>query len=108
MNFACWNIQGLNTPGKQREVNHLISVNFLTLCVIVESHVHTNSFNSVCRSSFGRWSWVSNLGYSDRGARIIIAWDLNVLELMVLEVHAQFMHCQIKIRGGSVSFAIQI
>ncbi|KAJ9545695.1 hypothetical protein OSB04_025402 [Centaurea solstitialis] len=31
---------------------------------------------------------------SDVGTRIIVAWDCSAVDLMVLESHAQFMHCE--------------
>ncbi|KAJ9545694.1 hypothetical protein OSB04_025401 [Centaurea solstitialis] len=39
-------------------------------------------------------AWVSNQAQSDVGTRIIVAWDCSAVDLMVLESHAQFMHCE--------------
>jgi exonuclease III len=108
INFGCWNIRGLNATGKQREVKHFISSNFISLCAIIETHVHDVAISSICTSTFGRFHWVSNVGVSDHGARIILAWDSNLMDVMVLEWHAQFLHCQILLRDGSLSFFLTI
>ncbi|KAJ9538957.1 hypothetical protein OSB04_031690 [Centaurea solstitialis] len=63
------------------------------------THVRVDSLKSVCDRTFGRWQWFSNQAQSEYGTRIIIAWDVSSLDVMVLEAHGQFMHCEIRIRG---------
>ncbi|KAJ9542442.1 hypothetical protein OSB04_028948 [Centaurea solstitialis] len=48
---------------------------------------------------FGRWSWVSNQSVSLHGTRIIMAWNSAVMDIMVIETHAQFIHCEVRLRG---------
>ncbi|KAJ9561753.1 hypothetical protein OSB04_006913 [Centaurea solstitialis] len=71
----------------------------LDLCAILESHVRVESLQTVCDRTFGRWQWFSNQAQSEYGTRIIIAWDVSSLDVMVLEAHGQFLHCEIRIRG---------
>ncbi|KAJ9536529.1 hypothetical protein OSB04_un000281 [Centaurea solstitialis] len=98
-NIACWNIRGLNAFDKQQEVRSLIRNNNLSICTVLESHVRVESLRTVCASSFGRWDWVSNQAVSEYGTRIIIAWDVSNVDVMVLESHRQYMHCEVRIRG---------
>ncbi|KAJ9544912.1 hypothetical protein OSB04_024619 [Centaurea solstitialis] len=51
------------------------------------------------KGSSPRPTWNSNVAYSDTGARIIIAWDHRSVDVMVLEMHAQFIHCLIRVKG---------
>ncbi|KAJ9536498.1 hypothetical protein OSB04_un000335 [Centaurea solstitialis] len=98
-NIACWNIRGLNAFDKQQEVRSLIRNNNLSICAVLESHVRVESLRAVCASSFGRWDWVSNQAVSEYGTRIILAWDVSNVDVMVLESHRQYMHCEVRIRG---------
>lgn len=43
---------------------------------------------------FGSWNWISNNSCGTRGTRIIICWDPNRVNLMVLKQSDQVIHCQ--------------
>ncbi|KAJ9536667.1 LOW QUALITY PROTEIN: hypothetical protein OSB04_un000140 [Centaurea solstitialis] len=96
---ACWNIRGLNAPEKQREVKSFLRIHSINFFAVLESHLSSQSLVSVVNNVFGHWSWVSNQNVSLHGTRIILAWDLAYMDVMVLESHAQFMHCEIRLRG---------
>ncbi|XP_024989206.1 uncharacterized protein LOC112523760 [Cynara cardunculus var. scolymus] len=65
-----------------------------------ETHVSKDSLESICHNSFGRWYWMSNQAVCESGTRIILAWDSRVLDVMVLEIHSQFLICKVLLRGG--------
>ncbi|XP_024963995.1 uncharacterized protein LOC112504288, partial [Cynara cardunculus var. scolymus] len=69
-----------------------------------ESHVARDSFENVSSFIFGRWSWISNQVECDSGTRIIIAWDSRILDVMLLEVHNQFLNCKIILRDNQEAF----
>ncbi|KAJ9557020.1 hypothetical protein OSB04_011634 [Centaurea solstitialis] len=64
-----------------------------------ESHLSSQSLVSVVNSVFGRWSWISNQNESLHGTRIILAWNADEMDVMVIETHAQYVHCEIRLRG---------
>ncbi|KAJ9536472.1 hypothetical protein OSB04_un000353 [Centaurea solstitialis] len=101
---ACWNIRGLNSPEKQREVKSFLRDHNINLFAVLESHLSSESVVSVVSNVFGRWMWVSNQSVSLHGTRIIIAWDADFMDVMVLESHAQFMHCEIRLHGDMHSW----
>ncbi|KAJ9563335.1 hypothetical protein OSB04_008495 [Centaurea solstitialis] len=96
---ACWNIRGLNAPDKQREVKSFVRVNDINFFAILESHLSCDALSSVVNNVFGRWSWVSNQSVSLHGTRIIMAWNSAVMDIMIIETHAQFIHCEVRLRG---------
>ncbi|KAJ9536695.1 LOW QUALITY PROTEIN: hypothetical protein OSB04_un000168, partial [Centaurea solstitialis] len=108
LSIASWNIRGLNASDKQQEVKAFVRNNNLAICAILESHVKGDGLSGVCSSTFGRWDWVSNHLFSDLGTRIIIAWDGSVLEVMPLEYHRQFIHCEVRVKGSSNPFFMSI
>ena len=85
---ASWNIRGLNSAGKQHEARDLIHCNGIHLCVILETHVKCDLLPTICSRTSGRWSWVSNHAVLEYGTCIIVAWDVNYIDVMLLEVHA--------------------
>ncbi|KAJ9561549.1 hypothetical protein OSB04_006709 [Centaurea solstitialis] len=101
-----WNIRGLNTSLKQSEVRDLIKEKGVNICAILETHVKSDALVNVCSRVFGRWSWVSNHVHSDLGTRIIIAWDVALFELMVMDMADQYINCEIKIRGTDSAFFV--
>ncbi|KAJ9536546.1 hypothetical protein OSB04_un000298 [Centaurea solstitialis] len=105
-NLAFWNIRGMNAVDKQQELRSLISNNNLHVCAVLETHLRLEVLQSVCDRTFRRWAWVSNQAQSNHGTRIIVAWDQSVVDVMVLESHNQFMHCQIKFRDSQDIFLV--
>ncbi|KAJ9536709.1 hypothetical protein OSB04_un000094 [Centaurea solstitialis] len=74
----------------------------------VETHLRPDVIGTVCREVFGSWKWISNTSVSPNGTRIILAWDECVGDVMVLESHAQFIHCFVRLRRGTGSFFLTI
>ncbi|XP_021991413.1 uncharacterized protein LOC110888181 [Helianthus annuus] len=101
---ATWNIRGLNRPLKQNEVRVLIAENQLSVCAILETHVNVNNLHKVCKSVFRRWSWSSNGNLCQRGTRIIMGWNTDDVDLMVLYQSDQVVHTQIRFKAESKVF----
>ena len=101
INIASWNIRGLNASIKQARVRDFIRNNSVSLCAILETLVKSETLLEVCARTFGRFEWVSNQMQSTNGTRIILAWDVRIMDVVVLEVHNQYLHCEIHIRNFS-------
>ncbi|GJT86927.1 hypothetical protein Tco_1068644 [Tanacetum coccineum] len=61
-----------------------------------ETHVKKKKLASICSRVLGRWEWVSNNSAGSGGTRIIVWWDPNYVNVMVLEQSAQVIHCFIE------------
>ncbi|KAJ9542372.1 hypothetical protein OSB04_028878 [Centaurea solstitialis] len=55
-----------------------------SFCAIVETHLQNDAISNVCGSMFGRWNCVSNVVMSDKGARILLAWNIYVMDVMMI------------------------
>jgi len=93
--ISSWNIRGLNRSLKQSEVRYMIEEHHLNLCAILESHVDVSSVYNVCKSICKKWSWTSNGKMCTKGTRIIVGWNTDVVDLMVLSQSNQAMHVQV-------------
>jgi hypothetical protein len=92
VSIASWNIRGLNLSLKQKEVQHVVCSNKLSICAILESHVAISNLARVCNNIFKRWEWTSNGSLCQKGARIILGWDPLVCDVPVLTQSDQCMH----------------
>lgn len=97
LSIASWNIRGLNRIPKQNVVQEVVRENGLSMCAILESHVDISKLQTVCSRVFDRWLWISNNQCCSRGTRIIVGWDPNLVDVMVLTQTDQEVHCQVQI-----------
>ncbi|KAJ9536684.1 hypothetical protein OSB04_un000157 [Centaurea solstitialis] len=105
---CCWNVRGLNARTKQREVREVIRSKGISICALVETHIRHEVLSATCGSVFGSWKWLSNSNASVGGTRIVLAWDESIGDVMVLDSHAQFLHCFVKLRGMHDGFFLTI
>ncbi|KAJ9566105.1 hypothetical protein OSB04_002071 [Centaurea solstitialis] len=104
--IAAWNIRGLNSPNKQKEVRDFIGTNGVSIFAALETHVRADYLHTVCGGVFRLWPWFSNHVYSTTGTRIIVAWNSREVDVMALENKEQFMHCEVKVRNSDTRFFI--
>ena len=58
-----WNIRGLSTSDKQKEVKNFIMEEKLQVCAVLETHLKSKKIDKTCERIFGRWNWVTNMQY---------------------------------------------
>nr|XP_043625572.1 uncharacterized protein LOC122596998 [Erigeron canadensis] len=93
--IASWNIRGLNRPLKQSEVRQVVKDNNLNVCAILESHMDVSRLFKACKKICRSWDWTSNGGLCTKGTRIILGWNPEVVDAMVLSQTNQVMHVQL-------------
>ncbi|KAI3682958.1 hypothetical protein L1987_83365 [Smallanthus sonchifolius] len=93
--IACWNIRGLGRPLKQREVRDFINDNKIQVCAILESHVDVSNLLGVCNNICRKWNWSSNGDICSKGTRILLGWNSDCVDVMVLSQTPQVIHVQI-------------
>jgi len=102
--LASWNIRGLNRSLKQKEVRQVISDSKIQVCAILETHVDSSKLVQVCKRVFRSWQWCSNGSVCDKGARIILGWDADVVDVMLVSLTTQVLNVQIVIKDESKVF----
>ena len=101
---ASWNIRGLNRSPKQKEVRQVVNDNNLSVCAILESHVDVSVVYDTCRKVCSRWKWTSNGNICDKGSRIILGWNDDIVDVMIMSQTNQVMHVQVNIRADNKTF----
>ncbi|KAK4384574.1 hypothetical protein Sango_3047000 [Sesamum angolense] len=105
MNAAVWNVRGLNRRDHQVSVKELVSEFRLNFLGILETRVSAINVLRV-QTFLPRWSWFT--AYDVPGNRIWIAWDDELLDLEVLNLDVQFIHCRITIRCAHLSVLVTV
>lgn len=76
----------------------------LSLCAVLEFRLCIKLLTKVCNSVFSGWDWTSNGNISPRGTRIILGWNKDMVNVMVLHQKSQVMHCQVTYRVNGKTF----
>ncbi|GKC32324.1 RNA-directed DNA polymerase, eukaryota, reverse transcriptase zinc-binding domain protein [Tanacetum coccineum] len=87
-------------------IKFLISENKLNMCAIIETRLKEKIVNSVCDSVFWNWLWLNNSMDSNKGCRIVVGWDSNVIEATLLSSSDQTMHFEVKLIQDKKRFYI--
>ncbi|XP_024976366.1 uncharacterized protein LOC112514263 [Cynara cardunculus var. scolymus] len=98
---ASWNTRGLCNLSHQRAFRDLIRVSNLQICAALESRALVSNLPPICEKVFGSWTWTSNGTLCSRGTRIIVSWNPDHVDMMLLNATDQVMHFQAKIRDSS-------
>ncbi|KAL2252947.1 UNVERIFIED_CONTAM: hypothetical protein Sindi_0089400 [Sesamum indicum] len=101
-----WNVRGLNKRDHQLAVKDLISEYRLDFMGILETRVRINNVMHIQSFLLPQWKWF--VDYATMGNRIWVAWDENVVDVHILDLGNQFMHCRVTHRANSESLLITI
>ncbi|KAK4384292.1 hypothetical protein Sango_3075400 [Sesamum angolense] len=100
MNAGIWNVRGLNRQDHQVAVKELVSEFRLQFLGLLEPRVSAVNVSRI-QIFLPHWSWFTN--YNGPGNLIWLAWDDELLDVLVLELDVQFIHCRITIRCAHLS-----
>ncbi|XP_021729890.1 uncharacterized protein LOC110696864 [Chenopodium quinoa] len=91
---------GLNDPGRVVNVKRLLRNHSIEVIGLLETKVKQGKFKTLQKKFRLSWSWVDNYSYSQKG-RIWVRWNSDVINLDVLTVHEQFIHCAVSHRDST-------
>lgn len=94
MNCVIWNVRGINKPFKQKEVSLFHKKSKLSVAGLLETRVKEVKANKIVPKVARGWSWVSNYQVAQNG-HIWALWREELVDLQVLQIHEQFIHCKI-------------
>ncbi|GKB04431.1 RNA-directed DNA polymerase, eukaryota, reverse transcriptase zinc-binding domain protein [Tanacetum coccineum] len=86
------------------QVIRLLRDDNYSLCCLLETHVKKKKLASICSRILGRWEWASNNSSSFSGTRIIVGWDPNCINVMVMEQSDQAIHYFVEPLNGDMGF----
>nr|GEV58827.1 hypothetical protein [Tanacetum cinerariifolium] len=78
--------------------------NKLSVCAILESHVANHNLERLCKHVFKHWNWISNAMSCLKGTRIIVGWNQNDVDVVVIHQDPQVIHTRIWIKADWKEF----
>ncbi|KAK4381631.1 hypothetical protein Sango_2949100 [Sesamum angolense] len=92
---AIWNVRGLNRRDHQVAVRDLVNEFRLHFIALLETRVLQNNVTRIQSGLLSRWRWF--VDYGGPGNRIWIAWNDELIDVDILNVDSQFVHCRVHI-----------
>ncbi|KAL0364428.1 UNVERIFIED_CONTAM: hypothetical protein Sangu_0540400 [Sesamum angustifolium] len=89
---AAWNVRGLNGTDHQRAVEHLVHEHHIQFLGLIETRVSYANVYRVRKNFLRNWSWFDD--YSGPSGRIWLAWTGWDIEIDILRVESQIIHCR--------------
>jgi hypothetical protein len=103
MKFIVWNIRGLSHPSKQKKVRKLVRRLKVSLCCIVETQVRWEKAENIKESIVPGWGILNNYRNHPLG-KIWVCKNKDLLEVQVVNSHAQAINCTVKSVQGNLSW----
>ncbi|KAL0310468.1 UNVERIFIED_CONTAM: hypothetical protein Scaly_2925500 [Sesamum calycinum] len=90
---AAWNVRGLNGIAHQKSVQQLVGEFKVQFLGLLETRVRAPNSLFIQKSTLPSWRWF--VDYNDPGSRIWLAWCEEEIEVKILAVDKQFIHCDV-------------
>ncbi|KAL0293543.1 UNVERIFIED_CONTAM: hypothetical protein Sradi_6930800 [Sesamum radiatum] len=90
---AAWNVRGLNGIAHQKSVGQLVGEFQVQFLGLLETRVRAPNSQLIQKATLPNWRWF--VDYNDPGSRIWLAWCGDEVEVNILAVDKQFIHCDV-------------
>nr|GEU62973.1 hypothetical protein [Tanacetum cinerariifolium] len=67
------------------------------ICAILEIHLKSKSIGKACEYVFGKWRWVFNVVHSPTSCRIVVVWNADEVDVMVVQSCSQTILCLVEV-----------
>ncbi|KAL2237460.1 UNVERIFIED_CONTAM: hypothetical protein Sindi_0937700 [Sesamum indicum] len=102
----CIECRGLDKQDHQLALKDLVSEYMLHFVGILETRVRINNVMHIQSFLLPQWKWF--VDYASIGNHICLAWDNNFIDVHVLDLREQFMHCRVTTRAVNESIMFTI
>ncbi|XP_062115678.1 uncharacterized protein LOC133829870 [Humulus lupulus] len=90
-----WNVRGLNTHHKQREVKKLISYHKVGLIGLLETRVKAHKLGALYLHMFSGWCFTPNNAWHN-GGRIVADWNPIMFSVSIIKCSSQLIHLLVR------------
>ncbi|XP_060177915.1 uncharacterized protein LOC132607856 [Lycium barbarum] len=107
MIIAIWNVRGFNKRFKHKEFSRIVNKERITVIVVTKHRVAKQREPKIMKQLLPNWRWHDNYDHNNRGM-IWLAWDPSKVDLVMLHVHPQFLHCTLKDLTNALVFEFTV
>lgn len=105
MNFASWNVRGLNKTSHKKEVMNFISANKLNFVGLLETKVQQHNSVKVSNKLAKNWRWLFNYDYHHYG-RVWVGWNSDFWDVTLCNASAQHITCLALFKEKQIRFMV--
>lgn len=98
-----WNVRGLNSAKKQKDVHDFIHKFVVGLVGLMENKVKVTNLDNLYQRVFADWCFTSYSSYH-AGGRIVLACNPSSFTVNIIAASSQFLHCHVSPSSGMPSF----
>ncbi|KAL9227927.1 hypothetical protein vseg_003561 [Gypsophila vaccaria] len=91
VNVGFWNVRGMNSLAKQKEIKWFMQNNKVELFGLLETRVRRSNLNKVLANMDTKWSICTNY-FQHPGGRIWMLWNPMVIQVLSLETESQAIY----------------
>lgn len=103
MKILCWNVRGFNDPLTQDKALEFIREQKIDVFCALETKLEDCSRDRILRTRFPNWEFTSNFDVIKKG-RILVMWQHARVELRILDISPQAIHCYITCKFSQLSY----
>ncbi|WOH03942.1 hypothetical protein DCAR_0623347 [Daucus carota subsp. sativus] len=105
MNYAAWNVRGLNKRSHQKEVLSFLNSNQLTFVGLLETKIKSCNLAKVVGKLKKNWQWYAN-HVDHYNGRILVGWDASIWDISILNTSPQHVTYNVGFRASNVHFLV--
>ena len=94
INIVAWNSRGCNSDPRVRHITDFVHKHKVSTIGILETKILREKENEISRKLLPGWQFCTNSDVGVRG-RIWLSWDQSVLEVIIIRIETQFIHCRV-------------
>lgn len=87
-----WNVQGINSLMKQKEVKKMINIRSLGMVSLIETKVKAKNMGKMYQNLFAGWCFYSNSSFHS-GGRLTLSWTPLSFQVDIRWISAQLINC---------------
>lgn len=104
-NIVFWNVRGLNSHIKQREIALFCSRNKVGMVSLLETKLRSNKLGKCKRRFFHPWKSIDN-GHCHPTARVWLLWREEEYLVTPLLMHSQYIHMKVHSKAFHQDFFV--
>src|SRR5688572_16397277 len=89
MILAAWNVRGMNSPIKIKEVRNFLIGNNISVIGLMETKIKEPNTKKIQKKLGNNWNWTMNYSHHQKG-RLWVGWRQDRCKLEICETH---QHC---------------
>lgn len=94
-----WNVRGVNSQQKHKDIRHLIALKKVGMASLVETKIRNKDMGKFYLSLFSGWCFTTNNFLLDKG-RIILEWNPHEFQVDTTSCSSQHIHSKVHKRQG--------